>query len=77
MKKLLLFPFLLLLISTGISFSQEEKTEAKWIPRDPQKFESVHSGTFNGQKISFKAIVGETFLKNSKGEVTGALWSTS
>lgn len=77
MKKLFFFPFLVLLVSTGLSFSQEEKTDIKWIPRDPQKFESIHSGTFNGQKISFKAIVGETFLKNSKGEVTGAMWSTS
>jgi len=59
------------------SFSQEEKTETKWVPRDPKKFETPHSGTFNGQKITYKAVVGETFLKNSKSEVTGAMWSTS
>ncbi|WP_133555309.1 S10 family peptidase [Algoriphagus boseongensis] len=68
--------FLALLISFS-SFSQEEKSETKWVPRDPQKFETTHSGTFNGQKITYKAIVGETFLKNSKGEVNGAMWSTS
>ncbi|GMQ25873.1 hypothetical protein Aoki45_25550 [Algoriphagus sp. oki45] len=72
--------YTLLLIAVLISissFSQEEKTESKWVPRDPQKFETTHSGTFNGQKITYKALVGETFLKNSKGEVTGSLWSTS
>lgn len=68
---------LLCLLISIVSFSQEENTESKWVPRDPKKFESVHTGTFNGQKITYKAVVGETFLKNSKGEVTGALWSTS
>ena len=77
MKNQFIFSFLLLLFSTGISFSQDEKTEIKPLTRDPQKFEASHSGTFNGQKITYRSIVGETFLKNSKGEVTGALWSTS
>ncbi len=75
MKKISIL--LLFLFLSRISFSQEEKSESKWVPRDPQKFETTHSGTFNGQKITYKAVVGETFLKNSKGEVTGALWSTS
>jgi carboxypeptidase C (cathepsin A) len=72
--------FHLLLLSFLISltaFSQEEAAESKWVPREPKKFESTHSGTFNGQKISYKAVVGETFLKNAAGEVTGALWSTA
>lgn len=68
--------FLAFLISIS-SFSQEVKPEVKEITREPQRFESVHSGTFNGQKISYKAIVAETFLRNSKGEITGAMWSTS
>ncbi|MEY3648975.1 MAG: hypothetical protein RLZ13_1860 [Bacteroidota bacterium] len=59
------------------AFSQEEVAESKWVPREPKKFESTHSGTFNGQKISYKAVVGETFLKNAAGEVTGELWSTA
>jgi carboxypeptidase C (cathepsin A) len=75
MKKYLFFVVAFLIAIS--SFSQEEKAEAKWIHRDPQKFESSHSGTFNGQKITFKSIVGETFLKNSKGEVIGAMWSTA
>ena len=59
------------------TFSQETKPEVKEITREPQRFESVHSGTFNGQKISYKAVVAETFLRNNKGEITGAMWSTS
>ena len=61
-----------------LGFPQEKTTETSTpAARTPQRFETVHSGTFNGQKISYKAIVGETFLKNSKGEITGSLWSTS
>ena len=75
MKKYLLFIVAFLVAFN--SFSQEEKTEVEEITRDPQKFESVHSGTFNGQKISYKAVVAETFLRNNKGEITGAMWSTS
>lgn len=75
MKKYCLV-FLAFLISIS-SFSQEEKTETKPVTREPQRFESVHTGTFNGQKISYKAVVAETFLRNNKGEITGAMWSTS
>ncbi len=68
---------LLFLVSVGVSFSQETKPEIKEITREPQRFESVHSGTFNRHKISYKAVVAETFLRNNKGEITGAMWSTS
>jgi carboxypeptidase C (cathepsin A) len=68
---------LLIFLAIGSVFAQEEKAEAKPVTREPQKFETTHSGTFNGQKITYRAIVGETFLKNTKGEVTGAMWSTS
>ncbi len=68
---------ILFILTSGSGYSQEEKLEVKEITREPQRFESVHSGTFNGQKISYKAVVAETFLKNSKGEITGAIWSTS
>ncbi len=36
-----------------------------------------HSGTFNGQKIKYQATAGETHLKNKKGDVTAAIFSTS
>lgn len=77
MKSILTFAlFLLLGVIPG--FSQEKPAEISApVARNPQRFETIHSGTFNGQKINYKAIVGETFLKNSKGEITGSLWSTS
>lgn len=55
--------------------------QAQDIPKvptpDPLRFESLHEGIFHGQKIRYRAIAGETFLKNTKGEPTAALWSTS
>ncbi len=75
MKKLCLLFFAFFIAFSA--FSQEDAAESKWVPREPKKFESTHSGTFNGQKINYKAVVGETFLKNAAGEVTGALWSTA
>lgn len=65
----------LFLISPLIAQDIEEKKSFEL--REPQRFESTHSGTFGGQKITYKAIVAETFLKNEKGEVTAGLWSTA
>ncbi|MBN3520844.1 peptidase S10 [Algoriphagus lutimaris] len=59
------------------SFAQEEKAEKIEVTRDPIKFEKAMSGTFNGQKVDYNAVVSETFLRNSKGEVTAGLWSTA
>jgi carboxypeptidase C (cathepsin A) len=74
-KHALLICFLLF---HSLAFSQEEeKTETKPVTREPVKFEASHSGMFNGQKVNFKSIVGETFIRNSKGEVIGGMWSTS
>ncbi len=58
-------------------FAQEKEEKKAFEPREPKRFESTHSGTFGGQKITYKAVVSETFLKNSSGEVTAALWSTA
>ena len=57
------------------AFAQEE--ESKEVTRDPLKFEKAMSGTFNGQKVDYKAVVSETFLRSSKGEVTAGMWSTA
>jgi len=76
MNKLL--PLFFLFVTFGFSsFAQEEKTESKEVTRDPLKFEKSFSGTFNGQKVDYKAVVSETFLRNTKGEVTAGLWSTA
>ncbi|MEY3018551.1 MAG: hypothetical protein RL336_1686 [Pseudomonadota bacterium] len=36
-----------------------------------------HSGVFNGQRIKYQAIAGETVLKNAKGEPEAAIFSVS
>lgn len=71
MKKTLLFLFVIVLAFPG--FAQETE---KPIPK-PISFESAHQGIFNGVNIGYKAISGETFLKNSDGEPVAALWSTA
>lgn len=61
-----------------LSFAQaQEETPKKWEPREPKVFKTQHSGTFNGKSIGYEAVVSETFIKNSKGEVSGAMWSTA
>jgi hypothetical protein len=72
MKKLLL-PMMFFIFSTVLSQEDEKQIQ---IP-DPIVFETTHQGTFHGKAISYKAISGETFLKNSEGESVAALWSTS
>lgn len=70
--------FLLALSLTVLSFAQAQESETKkWEPREPQSFTTQHTGTFNGKLITYDAVVSETFIKNSKGEVTGAMWSTA
>lgn len=43
----------------------------------PKTFTSQHEGNFGGKKVSYQAVGKETFLKNSKGEPIGSLWSVA
>lgn len=72
MKTTFLF-FLALLINLSTIHAQEE---AKPVG-DPIVFETSHEGTFHGVKMRYKAISGETHLKNESGEPIAALWSTA
>lgn len=45
--------------------------------RAPVVAETRHSGVFNGQKVAYKAIVAETFLRDASGAPTGSLVTTS
>jgi carboxypeptidase C (cathepsin A) len=73
MKKSILLIALFSFCIMAKSYCQEE---SKSIP-EPLNFETAHEGTFHGKRIKYKAIAGETHLKNKSGEVTAALWSTS
>jgi len=43
----------------------------------PKTYETDHAGTFGGNKIKYKAIAGETHLKNDKGEATASIFSVT
>lgn len=68
--------FIFLFCLIGIIY-QSQAQDTVEIPESPRTFVSQHSGTFHGQKVNYKAIIKETFLKNSKGEKSASMWSTS
>ncbi|PSL03521.1 carboxypeptidase C (cathepsin A) [Cecembia rubra] len=57
-------------------FSAKAQEEKKDIP-EALVFETLHEGTFHGVKLRYKAIAGETHLKNADGEPVASIWSTS
>ena len=69
MKKLLI----LLLFFCIESHAQEPSPKVE----PPQQFITTHTGKFQGKEIRYKAIAGETFLKDEKGEPVAAIWATS
>ncbi|WP_296703330.1 peptidase S10 [Algoriphagus sp.] len=75
--KTILSIFAILFSFSFVAIAQDENPESKEVTRDPLKFEKAMSGTFNGQRVDYKAVVSETFLRNTKGEVTAGLWSTA
>lgn len=62
-----------LMVTLTNAFSQEEKKPIA----DPVIIETSHEGVFHGKSIKYKAIAGETHLKDSNGEAVAALWSTA
>lgn len=67
-------PLIALLFLQSIWLFAQEK-EAP-IP-DPVVFTSSHQGSFHGRNIAYKAVSGETHLKDESGEPVAALWSTA
>jgi carboxypeptidase C (cathepsin A) len=51
------------------------RTEAA--AREPQRSVTRHSGTFGGQRISYTATAGETFLRADNGTPRASIFSTS
>ena len=43
----------------------------------PKVFTSEFSGTFGGERLTYKVTAGETFLKNDKGEDTAAIFTVA
>lgn len=68
--------FVLIFMFIFSGFSQESTPEKAVVTREAQRFESSASGTFNGKNLDYRVIMSETFIKNGKGEINGAMWST-
>ncbi len=59
-------------MAAGIAGAQAEDVQA--VP-EPTRFVSKHKGTFNGDRVSYTVDAGETYLRNSEGEPTAAIFS--
>ena len=79
-------PLALILMLASAAFAQAapaDKAEKKdaaanmAAPAAPNRSVTKHVGTFNGQKISYTAITGETFLPGADGKPRAAIFSTS
>ena len=70
---------LLFICSITLKSAQEtkvqevKKEETKPIP-EPKEFVTTHQGTFGGKLIKYKAIAGETYMKNKEGEPVASIW---
>ncbi len=78
----LVFPVLLALctpglLPSGVAAQEEpEKQEEKPIP-EPVRFESSHSGTFNGESIQYRAVVADVQLKRDDGKAYASVFTTA
>ncbi len=43
----------------------------------PRRFETRHTVSVDGKEIAYRAIAGETFIKNAKGDDTAAIFATT
>ena len=71
-----------ILLSTGLAgtvAAQQNAEKAKGPPADRAPNVSVtrHTGTFGGQRVSYTATAGETFLRAEDGTARAAIFSTS
>jgi carboxypeptidase C (cathepsin A) len=54
----------------------DKKEESKPVPQ-PQEFVTSHQGTFGGKLLKYKAIAGETYLKDKNGDSVASIWSVT
>ncbi|WCL55143.1 S10 family peptidase [Gimibacter soli] len=53
---------------TNPVFAEEAKTAAAPAIPEPAVFSSSKSGTFNGVKVAYKAVAGDTYIRDAKGK---------
>nr|MCU0731698.1 peptidase S10 [Hyphomonas sp.] len=62
--------------ASAVADKAAEKNEPKPVP-EPVMFKSKHTGTFGGQKITYRVEAGETHIKNKDGEAGASLFTIS
>jgi carboxypeptidase C (cathepsin A) len=75
MKTVYIIVFILLTAFTLYGQDQKEE-ETKSIP-EAKEFVTTHQGTFGGKAIKYKAVAGETYLKNNDGDPVASIWSVT
>jgi carboxypeptidase C (cathepsin A) len=73
---------LALALATALPAAPQEGAESPARPDtlpipDPVSFETTHVGTFNGQRIAYRAVVGDIQLKRDEGTPYVSLFTTS
>lgn len=63
------------LVLTAPGLAQDENGAGE-IP-EPRSFESRGQITANGERVRYRVIAGETYLRDDEGEPTGAIFSTA
>jgi len=53
------------------------QAKAEPVTREPQRSVTRHTGTFGGQRISYTATAGETFLRTDEGKPRASIFSVS
>ncbi|MFZ1806140.1 MAG: peptidase S10 [Cyclobacteriaceae bacterium] len=66
----------ILLCAFALQAQEQKKEETKPIP-EAKEFITTHQGTFGGKAIKYKAVAGETYLKNDDGESVASIWSVT
>jgi carboxypeptidase C (cathepsin A) len=63
-------PLLLVTVTFPLPARSQTPEEPKKVdaPSEPKTFETVHSLTFNGTPVSFRARAGETFVRDKEGK---------
>ena len=57
---------LLLVVTIPLAYAESEEQERTAIP-EPVRFVTEHSGQFNGSRIDYQSIAGETFIRDLVG----------
>ncbi|WP_448214173.1 S10 family peptidase [Colwellia sp. MEBiC06753] len=74
-KTIVLFTWLALL-ANGVFAAETPKTDKSKKPNvAATKFVTQHKGTFNGKKLSYKVVAGETYLLDKDEEPTASIFS--